>query len=360
MEIRLVETNEFEETIALSNQTFRTKEQISMGVAFPQVFSKELSQSFAAFDKEQLISFVGLVPSIIHVGPAKLNVFSIGSVCTHIDYRNQGISSAILDKVLEHAEQADTSLLLVSGDRGLYRRVHCYPFGSVNKYLIDCNTANVNQWLLQYSGTVRESLPADIFHIVNLANAKSVKYETSLSDMYQLLKSEGYASIFNMRHKVFVAEKQGKVDAFVVFGIQAGGSSKLKSLVIETGGDSEAILAIIAEVLQKESISQVEFSVPFHEPLQSFLHGTSFTKRKNGGTIHIVNPNRLIQQLQPYFREKNQKVEMQSNEDESIHLIVNQQRFSINHEEFVELFFTGKEKGMEPIPLPFTEGLHYV
>ncbi|GAA0592475.1 hypothetical protein GCM10009001_05820 [Virgibacillus siamensis] len=59
MQLRQLKPNEFEQAITLADKTFRDKEHISMGTAFPQVFSKNLNPSFGAFEGNELISFMG-------------------------------------------------------------------------------------------------------------------------------------------------------------------------------------------------------------------------------------------------------------------------------------------------------------
>ncbi|GFZ78819.1 hypothetical protein GCM10008018_25450 [Paenibacillus marchantiophytorum] len=60
-EIRLLQGNEWEKAIRLSDMTFREIEQGSMGSAFPQVFSPSLHQSYGMFVEKELVAFMGLV-----------------------------------------------------------------------------------------------------------------------------------------------------------------------------------------------------------------------------------------------------------------------------------------------------------
>src|SRR5690554_2912648 len=117
MDIRNVKPNEIDQAIQLANGIFRGEGHSSMGDAFPHVFSKGINHSFGAFDGDRLVSFMRLVPSKMKVGEAELNIFSIGGVCTHEDYRQRGISSKLLKRVYQYIDEAEASLLLISGDR---------------------------------------------------------------------------------------------------------------------------------------------------------------------------------------------------------------------------------------------------
>jgi predicted N-acetyltransferase YhbS len=61
----------------------------------------------------------------------RLKVASIGAVGTHPAYRNRGYASLILQESLQAATAAGARVLIVSGDRGLYRRNHCARVGDL-------------------------------------------------------------------------------------------------------------------------------------------------------------------------------------------------------------------------------------
>ena len=117
VEIRIIHNDELTEAAALSDAVFRDAEQTSMAIAFPHIFSAGLNQSFAAFEAGKLVAFMGLVPKILNIGPAKLQIHCLGSVCTAPEARGKGYASLMLEQVYRLLEQSGTSLLLVSGDR---------------------------------------------------------------------------------------------------------------------------------------------------------------------------------------------------------------------------------------------------
>ncbi len=123
---RLLRNNEYDKAITLADQVFRDAEHSSMGNAFPYVFSPELGQSFGVFINGELVSFIGLVPSVLHIGGADISAYSIGAVCTHSDYRKKGYASQLLHKVFEHINKAEASILFVSGTLPLYIKAVLY------------------------------------------------------------------------------------------------------------------------------------------------------------------------------------------------------------------------------------------
>ncbi|MGP4106044.1 GNAT family N-acetyltransferase [Virgibacillus sp. L01] len=365
MEIRHLKEQEFDQAIDLSNQTFREKDHTSMGEAFPQVFSRQLNQSFAAFEGDKLVSFIGLVPSKMVIGSAELNTFSIGSVCTHPDYQGQGISTAILEEVYDFIDQAGASLLFVSGDRGLYRRNDCYHFGKVYNYKID-NLPGEQK----YQDSVRKGSATDLFQVDDLIKAKQVRYETNIWEWAVLLDAGGYASIFKQKQALYVTENNGAIEAYVVIGIPENENKTEFALVTDWGGNPEAIREIFTDLLANSIVLKLEVTVPWQDSLHDELSDLPSEAEQNGGTVHIVNPERLIEQVMPYLMEKSLAVAEKltiTSEDGNVILQYNESQFHLPPSDLVKMLFDFQDnaeleamKSLLPIPLPSTIGMFYV
>ncbi|KAA0965500.1 GNAT family N-acetyltransferase [Sporosarcina sp. ANT_H38] len=301
MEVRQLKADDFEQAIQLANDTFREQGHTSMEQEFPQVFSKELQQSFGAFDGEALLSLIGLVPSNVRIGEATLTVFLLGSVCTHRDFRQQGISTTILKEVYRYVDQVGASLLLVSGDRGMYMRNHCYHFGEANKYIIGKSNVNKEGFI----GEVRKGPTTDIFQIDRLKREKKVRYDSSILEWQVHLVAGGYVSIFKMEQVLYVASHNGVIEGYAVIGMPSSDSTKEKTIVTEWGGDSRAVYGIFLKLLENNLEAEIEITIPWHEKFIEVVSEHPCEKLRNAGTINIVNAERLINQLWPYLQEKN-------------------------------------------------------
>jgi len=364
MEIRHLRDDEFEQAIKLSDATFREEGHISMGEAFPQVFSRALKQSYGAFDGEKLVSFVGLVPAKIHIGPAVLNVFLIGSVCTAPEYRGQGLATAVLEKIYQHIKKANGSLLFVSGGRGLYRRLGCYEFGGMYQF----RWQSPGELAHSFSGKVRQADPVDLFYLDELREQKSVRFDASLWEWAELVKAGGLASIYKLTQEVFVAEKDGVPVAYIVVGLPTPHHTEGKAMITEWAGDPEAIKALVQQVLSEQKVSTVTMNIPWHEPLLKDFRQYPHKKKNHSGTIHIIDAQNLFAQLQPYFSASyGGKIKISvDNEGDDYVLAVDEREIVLTEERFVSLLFTpgamepSSFEGIFPIPLPDTLGLYFV
>ncbi|MGG3468199.1 GNAT family N-acetyltransferase [Neobacillus pocheonensis] len=358
VEFRLLKDDEFDQAVALADQTFRDDENTSMGEAFPQVFSPALKQSYGAFINGKLISFIGLVPSVIHLGSAEIQAYSIGSVCTHPDHRKKGYASILLNIVFDHVKRANAAILFISGSLPLYIKAGCLFYGKLNKYDIHKHDLQISEG---YS--VRELLPYDWFYLRKLIQARKVYCEQSIFEFAVLNQAKSYASILKMKHRILVAEAENEMKGFVVLGVSDSSAGESTSRVIEWGGDPQAIQAILAESFQY-GFSSIRMSIPTYEwELNRLLHSFEKTVATFPGTIKITNLDLFLEQLKPYL---SGKIEIINVDEKHKKVLFNQKSMIVDNDAFERLILSGDSNldgclnDIFPIPLPFPEGLNYV
>ncbi|WP_223591766.1 GNAT family N-acetyltransferase [Neobacillus bataviensis] len=358
VEFRLLKSDEFDQAAALADQTFRDDEQISMGEAFPQVFSPALNQSYGAFINDKLVSFIGLVPSVIHLESAEIEAYSIGSVCTHRAYRKKGFASMLLEKVIDHVKRAKASILFVSGSLPLYIKAGCTFYGNLNKYDIHKDDLQIPEG---YS--VREFLPYDWFYLRKLYQTRKTYFEQSIFDFAVLNNAKGYASILKMEHKILVAEEENEIKGFVVLGVPDTSEGESTSRVIEWAGDPKGIQAVLAESFQY-GFTSMRLSVPEYErELNRLLYSIEKTEAAFPGTIKITNLDLLLGQLKPYLFGK---LEIVDADERNKKLLFNEKSIIVDNAALEKLILQGDPtldsylNDIFPVPLPFPEGINYV
>lgn len=368
-EIRILKPHEWKQAVQLSDQIFREEDQISMGQAFPRVFSASLSQSHGLFLDETLVSFIGLVPSVVRVGNAELHAFSIGSVLTDPRHRGNGYAGQILQRIYKHADRSEASILFISGSGGIYERSHSYPFGTVYHFTINATAArqilNCNERI-----TLREMASEDWFHFYRLSSARTVRFDQSIWDLADLIHTEARASVMKSHHLVKLAQKEnGDVTAFAVFAVPYTEEAKGTAEVIEYGGEPEAIAALLAESVISRKIHELKVSVPFHEDKLIGKLGDSYELASSLGSIRIINPARLIDQLRPWLMLTDESAASglfaRWHGQEELELGNETERLILSQYEAVQLLFSAKHDlqhpfgSLFPVPLPYPGGLNY-
>lgn len=359
VEYRLLEEGDFQQAIELADKVFRKEGHVSMGVAFPQVFSHAFHQSYGAFIDETLVSFIGLVPSVLHIEEAEVQAYSIGAVCTEPEYRKRGLANTLLQMIFDHVNKSGASILFISGDLPLYIKQGCTFYGKLNQYKLHQNDLKPEK-----AYQVRELQPTDWFQMRKLSHCRTVRYEQSIFEIAQLNESAGFASIFRMKHKVLVAEENKEVKAFLIFGVPYQEQENVDSRIIEWGGDPIAILNLLTEAFTY-GIDSLLVNVPAYEKelIQKLDPLLEKVEQPFPGTIRIMNLELLLQQLAPYFKNK---LQISNVDDNNKSLTNTKDSVTISNRELEELILKGDNnvdssiQELFPIPFPFPQGLNYV
>ncbi|WP_052487978.1 GNAT family N-acetyltransferase [Gordoniibacillus kamchatkensis] len=296
LEIRRVREDEMPLAIRLADSVFRDydPDKKSFARSHPQLFAPGLCQSFAAFLDGKPVSFVGLVPSVVRIGRARLRCCSIGGVCTHPDYRGKGYAGLVLQRVLDHIDRSGASLLLVSGNRSLYKRANCFEFGTFRNYSIDRERA---AGLAQRGVTdvaIREAEAADWFGLLEAAETRLNAFDQSLWDLALMIEAEPAGAPMKQYHKVLVAERDGVIRAFAVIGVPYRNSATVPR-TFEWAGEASLVALLLAEALQRYNIGELMVPVAWHDAeMRELLEqaGIRSAAAKNVGTIRIVRPER--------------------------------------------------------------------
>jgi predicted acetyltransferase len=367
-ETRQLHEHERIDAIQLSDMIFREENDKSMGSAFPSIFSSSMiGHSFGAFVKGELVSFMGLVPTMIRIGDAKLSVYSLGSVCTAEEHRGKGIASSMLDHVFKYLENSETSLLLVSGDRSLYTRVNCCHFGTVRNYTVLKEEVEERK-----SNNIREITSTDSLQMHRVAQERKVAYVQSVMDIQTMLHAEAYASCSKQFHKTLIYEREGKPTSFLVLGVPKSINQQQKATAIEWAGSPIEIAQLMRHSLYEYNYKELSVHIPWHDQqLELELRSHSCTDEQNQGTVFIVNPERLINQLHPYINSTD-SIKFKSVNEDYVQVNVFDKRETLHIKEFISFLFDKHtenievttlqqySKGLFPIPFPYTAGLNYV
>lgn len=373
IEARLLVADEMDEAKKLACRVFGNSE---MGEAFPHLFSSSLQQCFGVFDDGQLVSFMGLVPNIIRIGASRISIYSLGTVCTHEEYRGRGHASMLVKQSIQHAREAGASLLLVSGELPLYQREGCYPYGEVERFEIHHNAVDLLPELpdqVQF----REFAATDWLKLHACASSREVAYEHSVWDLALLLEAQAWGRCNNVRHKVVVAEEDGELLAFAVLGLPLEHTVDAPAALIEWGGDEGLAASIIKRAMQRYDIPLLHADLPWHEKqLSRVISAMPHAKVHTESTIKLMNPSKLLTELREFWMEQAPGIAdqlwVETLEDGNFMLKLGEQQAMLTDKELTALLFNPHaqlklDEHMQhslqqlfPVPLPNEFGLNYV
>ncbi|HLJ56386.1 MAG TPA: GNAT family N-acetyltransferase, partial [Chthonomonadaceae bacterium] len=104
---------------------------------YPQLFNPANYENLrVCADGEKLVAHVGMTQRNAILYDCRIRTACIGGVCTLPEYRKQGLASACFDDALRKARAEGVDLMIVSGDRNLYRMRGCVHVGGDTEYEI--------------------------------------------------------------------------------------------------------------------------------------------------------------------------------------------------------------------------------
>lgn len=378
-EIRLVKQAEMKEAIAASDRIFkREPDMLSMGEAYPILFSETHSHSFGLFADGKLLSFMGLVPAQIRIGCSRVDVFSIGSVFTLEEARNRGLASRVLEQIKVYSRQAGVPLLLVSGDGPLYNRAGCRRFGELIQYVWSSELSNL--WKASNRSKtfqVSEARHQDVLHLHRLAAQRYAAYEQSVWDFSLLLKTEADVSNRKMKQRVYAVRFKEKIVAFAVVALPTP-ASRSNPYVVEWAGEAEAVVALLSHVVSEFGLDRLDIFAELHEKeMHAALKAAESQSIRNQGTVLLVDPKQLFEQLKPYIEEKlptvGKLLHVVNTDDGGAQWVYpGLPDVTFHYEQLISLLFE-RQHGLQlpaawaeittelfPLPFPYTGGLNYV
>ncbi|QOT08127.1 GNAT family N-acetyltransferase [Paenibacillus sp. JNUCC32] len=369
MKISMMKSDQLQQAVELSDRIFlKQPEQPSMGVSFPPIFSPGISHSYGAWDQDKLVSFMGFVPFTIQTRGARLNIFSIGSVCTDPDYRGQRLAGNLLEQCMRHGEASGASLILISGGRSLYTRAGSRLFGRALRFRLSPAVVEPLRAATEKKVNIRAMQPHDLFQIQRLMEQREAGYVTTASELNKLLDASAYSNVIRLKQQVLVAEEDGALTAFAIIAVPGDTMTPSReSTLVEWGGSPEAAALIIADAVASFSLSELTVPLPWQDKELAALiqsAGTLPEYIRNEGTIYLVSGPQLLRQLAPLLPEGLIQAE---GEHGPYRLTLSHETLELDDEGLLSILFDPESPyrangsvTFDPVPLPYTTGLQYI
>lgn len=357
----------------LSDKVFRpgVKPGTLMFREFPSLFSEGNSYNiyYISDDRGEPVSMIGVKPWKIKIYGSTVSAIAIGSVCTLPEYRNKGLASKILEKVIEDFSK-DTSVMLVSGELNIYRRVGCVNFGPLYRIVYTPINREQVTYKTPEGFEIQALLPEEVNveELYKLYISEPITYLRTLDEMKDALhklKSPRYMSN-PCPVPIFIAtDSRDNIVAYASPLLRYSQGS-LSVYVNEWAGKRPAILRILKYVGRWFNADQVYIKVqPTDKEMIDLakIEGLGIINDKNQGTIRILNLKLLLTELSKYFeleRGIKLKVEEVSKEEWRIEISYKEEKREIilkGYDNLTTWFFN--EPGLG-VPFPSTDDLSFI
>jgi predicted N-acetyltransferase YhbS len=298
---RAARFDELDAVVALSNTVFGEHSPHDMGRWFPTLFRRENLEHLRIFvDEGQPVALAGFTLDRVVVPGSSFVVACVGSVCTLKSHQGHGFGSRLMDDVTAAARADGASALLVSGGRGLYRRMGCIDAG---RYL----TVRVPRKALPRPAKagrrpIRKWRIADVPRMAELHRAEPVRFERSQADFLAFLRT-GRIGDRACRTWVYAAEDPGRIDAYLCAQEAVDAPEGRVVAVLEFAGPRGAILAALPLIMKETKADRADVDCLGSDPELPRLaaqSGLEVVPRGFTGTVKVIEPPRLLPVLKRF------------------------------------------------------------
>jgi predicted acetyltransferase len=296
-ELRGTRKEEYESVIGLINQIFRTSKDFAptMHLEYPLLLGNgNLDSMRIILEDGQPVSTVSYYTSHIKIEGASLKAASVGSVCTHPDYRGRNYASLLMDDAEARMMRDGVDVMLVSGDLNLYRRRGCTAVGGFRRAMLE--PAGTKDDI-----SLTELNRANMEEAARLYHKEPVRFLRSYDQFVRLQESvKAHRSIVDYRSCLVL--RKGKAAAYFVARITLGTNT---AAIREFAGDRRAVLDGVQKFMEMQGVGQCTLVIPRQDPLNLLLEEDGLVLEPQGqqGTIKILNYVSLMNSLKPYMRQ---------------------------------------------------------
>ncbi len=266
--------NEFGQLISFLDSELRPNLPWSITNEYPLAFSPQNVPNIRIITNEQqILSHAVMRPIHIKTTAGLFKVAAIGSVVTSTDYRNQGLSTKILESCLESASQSGCEFaILWTHLHDFYRKLGFELAGSETSTIWDRNL-NIDAKGLKFLNTAKVS-PEAIHKLYGYHTVNSLR---TLSDTAK------YLQIPNTR--VYTAwDEKNNLKAYAI----EGKGADLKAHVHEWGGGVAALLPLFNYIYQTQQAT-VTIMAPRHSQ-NLFRKMNELGLQTNEGFLGMIKP----------------------------------------------------------------------
>ena len=281
---------EFNQVMKLVNYVFResSNKPPNMEKWYPLLFNNNnLENMRIIWEDNQPVSHLGISESEIIIYGCKVKIGSIGAVCTHPQYRKRGFASLLLEDGIKKMDKDGVDIILISGERNLYRRAGCVKTGRIYKFRISRND------LKRFNTQKVQVFPyqeRNLENIVGVYQKEAVRFFRSLEDFKRILTT-GVAMDREAEILTIYKDKEFLGYLAIQTPEEKEGEKRI-SQVVEYSGIRGAIIDAVRCIFERYNLHELTFNVSFYDSEFIYLlHQKNLASSMENipGVIKIIN-----------------------------------------------------------------------
>jgi len=252
------------------------------------------------------ISRVGMKEREVIIYGCKTKVGCVGGVATKPEYREKGLATRLMIHSIQRLNDDQGDIMLVSGDRDLYRRQGCVGAAKFHRFRVtQMDAEKLNDSSIQLLPYKKERL----LDVVNIYQKEPVRFCRTLEEFRVSLERRTPAPFWT-KTDVLILQDDGQPLGYVITQEprdEGRGKGRVRGIA-EYAGVRKTVADSIKPLFARYSMEELIFFVPeydvefLHTLKQRGIQGDKGNLR--GHTFRIVNLPRLMDRFTTYIEER--------------------------------------------------------
>lgn len=301
---RLVRRDEAIDSARLFNLCFGSIDSRSEEEILDTYIPSRRGGTYGIAHNGKLVSQIGIFHDQIKMYDGTIRTGSIGGVCTHPEYRGQGLATRLMEHCTQQMYREGARLMLISGDAGVYMRLGNVFHGKFMYFSLKTEQGNQRS-PMPNDIQIRKATAADALLCSRLYQSEPVHFVRAKSDFTPALDD----SIRNtyISAEAWIVERAGQAVAYLFLGVpwwaQPGAGIRH---VGEYAGSRSALAHAIRTIMNASNVQEVTWPVAWQDlELIQFLENMGHTgtmTNLDGHTLRIIDFPNFMKDLRPILQ----------------------------------------------------------
>lgn len=286
-----IKAEEREELLDLLNLVFRS-DGGDMGHDYPRHLGLNNRDNIRVIKMSgRIVSHVATTVRPVNLGGIQTKVAGIGAVATHPEARGHRLASLLMKDAILRSVQQGADIMLISGDEGIYRRLHAVECGRFKHVVVGKESVAL------FPGySIQPMNKNDIEAAITLRKLLAVRYLLPREDIEALLQCR---IVMDKPSDWWMVHHQGKAVGFGVIHVENDAIH-----VLDWAGSCEALQAATRLWMDHYGIEKMHYTAAYESLIPATWQSQIHPPKPFEGTVLVINAKRFLQRAGAFVCER--------------------------------------------------------
>jgi GNAT superfamily N-acetyltransferase len=272
---------------------------------YPQLFNDEnLDNCRVMVHQGQVVTHIGMLIRDASILGCRIRVCNVGGVATLPDFRKRGLATQTFADACAKAKRDGCDLLIVSGDRNLYRMAGCRRVGRDVEYTVTpADVTRVGEAFNPCRAEVRiepaEEKDQDL--MARLYQREPVRFIRRRED-YRRAMQCGF--VMNRPSGFWIVRRGAEAAAYIIFNVPRPDDKQIR--IAEYAGSRTAVVGALPLILAHYGLQKLTLHALGTDTVVRGLmdeRGVASAPAPGSGSVRMTNFAQFMDRMRPYLEE---------------------------------------------------------